>query len=126
DKAKLAGTLGAAQLRDLAGGATLNKSAEALNRGIDSTSHLRDYKRALQQAASQSMQGSAGAMKLATDTWGYGHDPSIQAGALHQAQLALDALRQRMGSDDAADEVVWDLLQGPLLLALDYVAQSAA
>src|SRR5690606_648262 len=126
DRAKVAGTLGGAQLRSLVAGASLGQSAEELGRGLDAAADVQEYRREVMQAALQSLQGSAGSMKLAIDTWGYGHDPSIQAGPLQRAERALEALRQRIGTDDAGDGVVWDLMQGPLQLTHDYVARAAA
>lgn len=126
NRAKVAGTLGGDQLRSLANGASLSQSADELSRGLDAAAHIREYQRQVLNASSQSLQGATGAMKLAVDTWGYGHDPAIQEGALHKAEGALDELRQRIGSDDTGDGVVWDLMRGPLQLTQDYVGRSAA
>jgi type VI secretion system protein ImpL len=126
NRAKVAGTLGGDQLRNLANGASLSQSADELSRGLDSTSHIREYQRQILGASQQALQGPAGAMKLATDTWGYGHDPAIQDSTLHKAEAALQELQERLGSDDTKDNVVWDLIRGPLQLTQDYVSRSAA
>lgn len=126
DRAKIAGTLGGEQLRNLANGASLNQSANELSRGMDAAADMQAYQQHLQQASNLSLQGPTGAMKLATDTWAYGHDPAIQEGPLHKAERALQALRERIGTDDIGDSVVWDLLRGPLQLTHDYAGRSAA
>jgi len=126
NRAKVAGALGGDQLRNLAGGASLSQSANELSRSLDSTAHIREYQRQILSASQQSLQGPAGAMKLASDTWGYGHDPAIQESPLHKAESALEALRERLGTADAGDNVVWDLIRGPLQLTQDYAGRSAA
>lgn len=126
NRAKVAGTLGGDQLRSLANGASLSQSADELSRGLDAAAHIREYQRQVLNASNQSLQGATGAMKLAVDTWGYGHDPAVQAGAVHKADAAFDELRQRIGTDDTGDNVVWDLLRGPLQLTHDYAGRSAA
>src|SRR5690606_18191196 len=87
---------------------------------------LQEYRREVMLAAAQSLQGNAGSMQLAVDTWGYGHDPSIQTGPLHKGKQALDVLQRRLGTDSVGDGVVWDLLRGPLQLTQDYAARAAA
>ncbi|PWF24804.1 type VI secretion protein IcmF/TssM N-terminal domain-containing protein [Corticimicrobacter populi] len=126
ERARMAGTLGGAQLRNLTAGASFEQSASQLERSLDTVGDMRLYRQDVMQAAQQSLMGVAGAVQLASETWNFGHDPSVQAGPLLRAQQALDLLQQRLGSDEVGDSVVWDLMQGPLLLTLDYVAKATA
>lgn len=126
NRAKVAGSLGGDQLRNLANGSSLGQSADELSRGLSSAADIREYQQQIQAASQQSLQGPAGAMKLAVETWGYGHDPAIQEGALQKAQTVLNGLQDKLGSNDAGDTVVWDLIRGPLQMTQDYTSRSAA
>lgn len=84
------------------------------------------YAKAFDEAVAKALTGEGGAYELAAEYFAYGLDPSVKSSALQNVIDNLNAFRKTSGFNTPDDEVVWQLVGGPLNLLLRYVLEQGS
>lgn len=125
DRVREVGTLGHSGIQAITEGGSVEGGINAVREGLASVDEMKSYRENLGVAVKQLLLGPEQAMTLARQTWSYGQDENATESPLHQAQLHYQKMLPP-GTEDARKSAVWRLMQGPLMLALNYTARSAA
>ena len=90
----------------------------------------RDYAKVssdLAAAVSEGLQGRGHALTLAADYYGFTRKGTAKPPVLISARMALESMKKALlARSDPKEKIVWGLVSGPFLTALDYVDREAA
>lgn len=126
DHVRFADELGRVGLGVMKEGVSIERSAEIVLDGATAVDLVKAYETTVREAIQDLLVGSGNAMQLAQQTWSYGYAPTVTSSLFHQAQQYFVDLRVLVGHDGARDNAIWRVANGPLSLALEYAALSAA
>ena len=84
------------------------------------------YADAFDQAAAQALGGEGKAYQLAADYFNISVDPTVKSSTLQTVYDNLEAFRQASGFTSPDDQVIWQLVEGPVQLLTSYVLEQAS
>lgn len=126
DKARVANAVGGAQLRELSTASGVPQAIGQVRHSLDAMQNIEQYRTDVLEAVTTMLQGEGSARQVASDTWAYGHDPAVKTAPLWTASEQFTQARSRMAGAGAREDVVWNLVRGPLTFSVDYAGRSAA
>lgn len=119
---------------NVVGERTLQESAEALSfspmtqfpRSLTDIQNLAAYDLAFDVAAAEALSGDGKAYQLAADYFSYSSNAATKTSALQTMYDNFEAFRKSAGYTDPDDQVIWNLLGGPMHLLTRYVLEQAS
>ena len=126
--AKLANAIGGNVVSRLSTNDSLKKGVSEAQSDLSLADLLGSYQKTLNDTETEMLKGSGHTFKLASDTYAFNVDPSVKESTLLDAWDTLQKMHKGIitGAEDAQQQAVWYLLQGPLTFIFDYAQYSAA
>lgn len=84
------------------------------------------YAKAFDEAVAKALSGEGNAYELAADYFSYGVNPQVKSSALQNVVDNLAAFRKTSGFDHPDDQVIWQLVGGPVNVLLRYVLEQGS
>lgn len=85
-----------------------------------------DYANAFDIATSQALEGEGKAYQLAADYFSFNNDPKVKTSALQSVYDNLAAFKESSGFNTPDDQVIWQLVGGPLRLLTRYALEQGS
>lgn len=93
---------------------------DTVKNSLGAVATLQKFFKDLNGVATDVVGGPAKAYQAASDFHSFSNDPAVKASALQASADGLINLRRQMGYNNADDDIVWQLVSGPLRFVLSY------
>lgn len=101
-------------------------SGDTIQSTIKGVQAYGDFMRSFDSAASEALAGDGQAYQLASDYFAISSNPEVKTSVLQNTQDALDVFRKTSGYNSPDDQVIWQLVGGPLQLLTRYSLEQAS
>lgn len=105
------------------GGSYANNTVNSTIKGVQAYG---DFMHSFDSAASEALGGTGKSYQLAADYFGISVNPEIKTSLLQDTHNALAAFQKTSGFNSADDQVIWQLVGGPLELLTRYSLEQAS
>ena len=117
--------VGGKAMKEVLGGAP-KLGQDTIKNNLDAAATLQKFFKDLNAVATDVVVGPAKAYQAAVDFHGFSTDPAVKASALQSTADSLVQLRRQVGYNSPSDEIVWQLMGGPLRFVLAYTEEQAS
>lgn len=117
--------VGGKAMKEVLGGAP-KLGQDTIKNNLDAAATLQKFFKDLNAVATDVVVGPAKAYQAAVDFHGFSTDPAVKASALQSTADSLVQLRRQVGYNSPNDEIVWQLMGGPLRFVLAYTEEQAS
>jgi type VI secretion system protein ImpL len=97
-----------------------------LKNNLGAAATLQKFFKDLNAVATDVVVGPAKAYQAAVDFHSFSTDPAVKASALQSTADSLVQLRRQVGYNNPNDEIIWQLMGGPLRFVLGYTEEQAS
>jgi type VI secretion system protein ImpL len=109
---------------------SLEKNAPALpteiKKYIDSSSAFEKYRDSFQLSSGEALSGDGKSYQLAKDFFLFSVDPAVKESKLNTAFVDFKKFREIAGHTQTSEQVVWQLVGGPLEVLISYILEQAS
>lgn len=118
-------TVGGKAMKEVLAGAT-GLGQDTVKNNLSAVATLQKFFKDLNAVAADVAAGPGKAVQAAADFHSFPTDPAVKASALYASADNLVNLRKLVGYNTANDEIVWQLMGGPLRFVLAYTEEQAS
>ena len=118
-------TVGGKAMKEVLAGAP-RQGEDTVKRNLDAVATLQKFNKDLNAVSAEVSAGIGKAYQVAADFQAYSTDPAVKASALYAAAEGLVNLRKLVGYNSVNDEIVWQLMGGPMRFVLSYTMEQAS
>ena len=118
-------TVGGKAIKEVLSGAT-KQGEDTLKNNLGAVVTLQKFLKDLNAVTAEVSTGTGKAYQAAADFHGFVTDPAVKASGLQAAAEGLVGLRKLVGYTTTNDEIIWQLMGGPLRFVLSYTFEQAS
>ncbi len=118
-------TVGGKAMKEVLSGAP-KLGRDTVKNNLSAVASMQKFFKDLNAVAADVAAGPGKAVQAAADFHSFSTDPTLKASALYASADNLISLRKLMGYNTADDEIVWQLMGGPLRFVLAYTEEQAS
>lgn len=118
-------TVGGKAVQEVLAG-SVKSGQDTLKNNLSAVATLQKFFKDLNAVAADVVVGPGKAIQAAADFHSISTDPSTKASTLYASTESLVSLRKLVGYNTANDEIVWQLMGGPLHFVLAYTEEQAS
>lgn len=118
-------TVGGKAMKEVLSGAA-KQGENTVKNNLGAVATLQKFFKDLNAVSAEVSTGTGKAYQAAADFNGFSTDPAVKASGLHAAAEGLVNLRKLVGYNTVNDEIVWQLMGGPLRFVLSYTLEQAS
>lgn len=118
-------TVGGKAMKEVLSGAAKQGETTVKN-NLGAVATLQKFFKDLNAVSAEVSTGTGKAYQVAADFQGFSTDPAVKASGLQAAAEGLVNLRKLVGYDTINDEIIWQLMGGPLRFVLAYTMEQTS
>lgn len=118
-------TVGGKAMKEVLSGAAKQGESTVKN-NLSAVDTLQKFFKDLNAVSAEVSTGTGKAYQVAADFHGFSTDPAVKASGLQSAAEGLVNLRKLVGYNTVNDEIIWQLMGGPLRFVLSYTLEQAS